>query len=66
MLGLGIISNEEVTRKNESSLTKFACTCFLAPYSLSLVIRMSSFLLVHGGHLSCGSFTISFREEGQE
>lgn len=40
--GLGVVSGEEITR--------FVCMDFWAPYSLFLLIRMSSFLLVHEGH----------------
>lgn len=40
--GLGVVSGEEITR--------FVCMDFWAPYSLFLLIRMSSFLLVREGH----------------
>lgn len=49
---------EEVTRKVRVSITSFVYAAFLAPNSLSLQMRMSSFLLVQGGYFHRGDFLL--------
>lgn len=61
--GVEVKVNSEATRMVRVSLTSFIHTDFLASNSLSLVIRMSPFLLAQGGYLSLESFTICFREK---
>lgn len=61
MFELWLVNGEEVARNIRVSLTKFVCTDFLAPNSLSLVIRISSLLLVQERELSLGSFMTCFR-----
>lgn len=44
-------------------ITRFVYTDLLAPNSLSVVMRMSSFLLVQGEYLSHGSLFSAFRKK---
>lgn len=47
------------------SLTRSVCTDFLAPNSLSLVVKTSSCLLGQGEHLSQEFYEACFRVQGQ-
>ena len=53
---------EKLTRKIRVSLTRFVWADFLALNSPSLVITVSPFLLISGGHLLHGGFTTCFKE----
>lgn len=57
-----VVNGEEITRKIRVSLTKFVCTHFSAPNSVS-GDKDAFYPVSTGGYLSHGSFTSCFQEE---
>jgi len=57
-LGLGIVRGQEVTRKIGVKVARFICIVFLAPNSLSQLIRMYYFLLIQGGNFHMQTYLL--------
>lgn len=57
-MGLGIVRGQEVTRKIGVKVARFICIVFLAPNSLSQLIRMYYFLLIQGGNFHMQTYLL--------
>ena len=63
-IGFGFLTNEKSTEFTQ--VAKFVYTYFLAQISLTLLIRVSLYLQVQRGYLSCGKFIFYFQGDREE
>ena len=63
-IGFGCLTNEKSTEFTQ--VAKFVYTYFLAQISLTLLIRVSLYLQVQRGYLSCGKFIFYFQGDREE